>query len=63
MDKKEFYSVKEVAEMHGLKEGTIRQFIKRGQLEAVKFSGVNMITQDALRAWESTRKPRKRATK
>lgn len=64
MDKKEFYSVKEVAEMYGLKEVSVRAFIQRGQLEATKFNNAAyIITQDALKEWEKTRKPRKRATK
>lgn len=63
MDKKEFYTTKEVGEMYGLKEGTIRQFISRKQLEATKVGTTYIITPEQLAAWEKTRKPRKRATK
>lgn len=63
MDNKEFYTTKEVGEMYGLKEGTIRQFISRKQLEATKVGTTYIITLEQLAAWEKTRKPRKRATK
>lgn len=58
---KDFYTCKEVAEKYGLKEGTIRQFINRKQLEATKVGTTYIITPDQLKAWEETRKPRKRA--
>jgi len=58
---KEFYTTREVGELYGLKEGTIRQFIFRGQLEATKVGTTYIITPEQLKAWESTRKPRKRA--
>ena len=57
---KEFFTTKEVAEKYGLKEGTIRQFIFRKQLEATKVGTTYIITPEQLKAWESTRKPRKR---
>ena len=57
----DFYTTKQIAEMYGLKEGTIRQFINRKQLEATKVGTTYIITPEQLKAWESTRKPRKRA--
>lgn len=60
---KEFYTTKEIAEKYGLKENTIRVFINRGQLEATKVGTTYIITPEQLAAWESTRKPRKRANK
>ena len=60
---KEFYTTKEVGEMYGLQEGTIRQFITRKQLEATKIGTTYIITPEQLAAWEKTRKPRKRAKK
>ena len=59
----EFYTTRQVAEKYGLKEGTIRQFISRGQLEATKVGTTYIITPAQLEAWEKTRKPRKRAKK
>lgn len=59
--KKEFFTTAEVAEKYGLKEGTIRQFINRGQLEATKVRTTYIIYPEQLAAWEKTRHPRKRA--
>ena len=59
----DFYTTKEVAEMYGLKEGTIRQFINRKQLEATKVGTIYIITPKQLKAWEKNRKPKKRSTK
>ena len=56
---KDFYSTKEVAELTGLTDVAIRQYIRRGQLKASKFDRVYMITKEALEDWERTRKPRK----
>lgn len=60
--KKDLYSTKDVAELTGLTENAIRQYIYRGQLEAERFNRVYMITQEALDKWLSTRteKPGKR---
>ena len=60
--KKDFYSTKEVAELTGLTNNAIRQYIYRGQLEAERFDRCYMITQEALDKWLSTRveKPGKR---
>ena len=57
---KGFYSTKEIAQMYNLTETTIRSFIQRGQLKATKFNRVYMITEADLKAWEATRKPRKK---
>lgn len=57
---KDIYSTKEVAELTGLTENAIRQYIYRGQLEAERFNRVYMITQEALDKWQANRQPRKR---
>ena len=57
----DFYTTKQIAEMYGLKENTIRVFINRGQLEATKVGTTYIVTPEQLKAWEETRKPRKRA--
>lgn len=57
---KDFYSTKEVAELTGLTDVAIRQYIRRGQLKASKFDRVYMITKEALEDWEKNRTPRKR---
>lgn len=54
------YTTRQVAEKHGLKEGTIRRFIERGQLKATKFGTTYMITDADLIEWEKNRKPRRR---
>lgn len=59
--KKDFFTTKEIAAKYGLKEGSIRSYIERGQLEATKVGTTYIITPEQLAAWESTRKPRKRA--
>lgn len=59
---KDFYSTKEVAELTGLTDVAIRQYIRRGQLKASKFDRVYMITQADLEEWQANRveKPGKR---
>ncbi len=54
--KKDFYSTKEVAELTGLTDTTIRSYIYRGQIEAIRFDRVYMITQEALDKWLKERK-------
>lgn len=58
---KDFFTTKQIAEKHGLKEGSIRSYIERGQLKATKVGTTYIVTPEQLQAWESTRKPRKRA--
>lgn len=53
---KDFYSTKEVAELTGLTDTTIRSYIYRGQLEAERFDRVYMIKQEALDQWLKERK-------
>ena len=54
--KKDYYSTKEVAELTGLTDTTIRSYIYRGQIEATRFDRVYMITQEALDKWLKERK-------
>lgn len=54
------YTTKEVAELLGVQDQTIRKAIYNGQLTAEKVGRDYFITQDNLNAWNSTRKPRKR---
>ena len=54
--RKDFYSTKEVAELTGLTDTTIRSYIYRGQLEAQRFDRVYMITQEALDKWLEERR-------
>lgn len=49
--KRDFYSTKEVAEMTGLTDISIRSYIYRGQLKATKFDRSYMITKEDLDQW------------
>jgi excisionase family DNA binding protein len=44
---KEWYSVEELAKEWGLKEETIRQYIRTKQLEAVRFGNTYRVHKDA----------------
>ncbi len=55
-----FSTTKQLAEKYGVREGSIRQYILRGQLEAVKVGNNYLITHEQEAAWVSTRKPRQR---
>lgn len=45
---KDIYSVKDVAELLELTEGSIRVSIKKGKLKATKFNGAYIITKQDL---------------
>ena len=56
---KDFYTVREVAEMCNITDAAIRNYIARGQLKATKLDGrTNIIYAKDLKAWQSTRKPK-----
>ena len=46
-----FYTIKEIAEMLKLTEGTIRRLVKDQQLEAVRFGNELRVTEDALKTY------------
>ena len=56
---KEWYSVEELAKEWGLKEETIRQYIRTKQLEAVRFGNTYRIQKDAVNKFIDERRTRK----
>ena len=56
---KEWYSVEELATEWGLKEETIRQYIRTKQLEAVKFGNTYRIHKDAIQKFIDKRRTTK----
>ncbi len=56
---KEWYTPKELAEELGLREETIRHYIRTKQLEAVKFGNTYRIHKDAIAKFLEERKTRK----
>lgn len=48
MDKMEMYTVQEVAEMLKITEGTLRNYLSKGQIKHVKFLGNTRITREEL---------------
>lgn len=48
---RDFYSTKEVGELTGYAEVTIRSYIYRGQIKATKFGGCYMITKEDFEQW------------
>ncbi len=53
---KEWYSVEELALEWGLKEETIRAYIRTKQLEAVRFGNTYRIHREAIRKFVEQRK-------
>lgn len=54
------YTTKEVADLLGVQNQTIRKAIYSGKLTAEKVGRDYLINEDDLTAWNGTRKPRKR---
>ena len=52
---KEFYTTKEVAELTGLKDNSIRKYISLGQLKAEKIGRTSIIYKADLDEWLSKR--------
>lgn len=59
MDK--LYTTKDVAAMYDLAEPSVRSYIFRGQLPATKYGNTFLMTDEDLKTWEKSRKPRKKA--
>ena len=58
MDK--IYTTRDVAAMYNLAEPSVRSYIFRGQLPATKYGNTFLMTEEDLKAWEKTRKPKPR---
>ncbi len=56
---KEWYSVEDLAHEWGLKEETIRQYIRTKQLEAVRFGNTYRIHRDAIQKFIEERRTTK----
>ena len=59
MQEEEYYSVEQVAKMLGLKIPTIREYIKRGDLQAYKFGRVLRIKKEDYIEFTKSKKIRK----
>ena len=59
MQEEEYYSVEQVANMLGLKIPTIREYIKRGDLQAYKFGRVLRIKKEDYIEFTKSKKIRK----
>jgi excisionase family DNA binding protein len=53
---KEWYTVEELAHEWGLKEETIRAYIRSKQLEAVRFGNTYRVHKDAKKKFEDERR-------
>ena len=59
MEQKEFYTTHEIAKILGLKEQTIRDYIKRGELAGHKFGKVFRIRKDDFDRFVEQRRTKK----
>ena len=59
---KDFYTTRDIAEMTGLQENTIRKFINLGKIKTTKIGNNHIISPDDLRDFLLTHKPRKKLT-
>jgi len=59
VEQKEFYTTHEVAKILGLKEQTIRDYIKRGELPAHRFGKVLRIRKDDFDRFVEQRRTKK----
>ena len=57
---KDFYTIKEVSDMTGLRPSSIRKYISLGQIRSAKVGATNIIYQQDLRDWLSRRRPKKK---
>ena len=59
---KDFYTTKEVAQIVGLKDNSIRKYVSLGQIKASKIGSTTIIYADDLKEWLANRAPRKKLT-